>query len=113
MAWTLFKDSFSGGALTNPPYEYIYVEAPEEEARVVFEREFTHPDNATCPCCGPDYMVDEQPTLEQLSAFERGCYWDSETKSYLEVARDDYRPLFSLDDWIRRPDVMVIYREMF
>lgn len=39
MAWTRFMDLHSGGETKIPPYEYIFIEAPEEEARKIFEQQ--------------------------------------------------------------------------
>jgi hypothetical protein len=52
---------------------HIYIEAPEEEAMVIFYNRFgRNPHRVTCTCCGEDYSVTEYPTLEIATAFERG-----------------------------------------
>lgn len=72
--WTRFMDMHSGGGCKEPPYEYIYIEAPEEEARVIFYNRFGHnPDRVTCTCCGEDYSTGESETLAQSSAYDRRC----------------------------------------
>lgn len=58
MVWTEFFDKASGGS-GRTRYSAIYIEAPEEEARRVFAKRFSDPDNVTCECCGPDYDVEE------------------------------------------------------
>ena len=67
-------DMRSGGGAKLKPFEYIYIEAPEKEARIIFYRRFhRNPDRVTCTCCGPDYSVTESENLEQATAYERGC----------------------------------------
>jgi transcription initiation factor IIE alpha subunit len=63
--WTKFFDMCSGGS-EKTDWSIIYIELPEDEARVYFEDKFgLDPDNFTCSCCGRDftvYEVDEEPT---------------------------------------------------
>ena len=47
--WTLFWDMASGGDTKEEPYENIYIEAPEEEAKVIFYNRFGHnPERVSC-----------------------------------------------------------------
>ena len=63
MTWTQFWDMHSGGSLKEQ-WQYIYIEAPEDEARVIFYNRFDHsPDRVTCTCCGEDYSVSEDADL--------------------------------------------------
>lgn len=74
MAWTQFMDMHSGGGTKEEPYQHIYIEAPEDEAKTIFYNRFGHsPDRVTCTCCGSDYSVSESPTLRQATAYERNC----------------------------------------
>lgn len=67
-----FFDMHSGGGCKEPPYEQIYIEAPEEEAKIIFYNKFGHsPDRVSCTCCGEDYAVYEDDTLEESTAFDR------------------------------------------
>ena len=34
--WTRFMDMHSGGGTKEKPFEYIYIQAPEKEAKVIF-----------------------------------------------------------------------------
>lgn len=69
---TLFWDMHSGGGLKEPPYHLIYIELPEEKARVYFYNQFGHsPDRVTCTCCGPDYAVYESASLLEASEYHR------------------------------------------
>lgn len=71
--WTQFWDMHSGGG-QKEKWAHIYIEAPEAEAKRVFFNRFGHnPDRVTCTCCGPDYSVTEEPTLEQLTGHHRNC----------------------------------------
>lgn len=91
MIWTQFWDTHSGGGCKEPPYEKIYIEAPEDEAKVIFYNRFGHnPERVTCTCCGGDYSISESVSLEQASGYHRKC--DS-----LETPRDE-------DGRFRRPD---------
>lgn len=72
--WTQFWDMHSGGGTKEPPYDKIYIEAPEGEARVIFFNRFGHnPERVTCTCCGDDYSIDESPSLKRLTGYHRGC----------------------------------------
>ena len=72
MSWTHFWDMHSGGGLKEPPYDHIFIEAPEEEAKRVFYNVFGHnPERVSCTCCGEDYSVYEYEDLEKASEFHR------------------------------------------
>jgi hypothetical protein len=108
--WTRFMDMHSGGGTKEPPYEYIYIEAPEAEAKVIFYNRFGHnPERVTCTCCGDDYSIKEDETLEQSTGYERGCAWDKDG-GYIERPREEsYRPKYvALDDYLKRDDILVI-----
>lgn len=91
--FTRFMDMHSGGETKVPPYEYIYIEAPEQIARAVFESRFErNPAYITCHCCGEDYMTSEAESLEMATAYDRDCK-------------------ISLEDYCKRPDVLVIYKD--
>jgi len=73
--WTHFMDMHSGGG-QKEKWAHIYIEAPENEARVIFYNKFGHnPDRVTCTCCGNDYSVIESDNvfLEQFS-YKRWCH---------------------------------------
>lgn len=74
MTWTQFMDMYSGGGLKEKDYNYIFIEAPEAEAKIIFYNRFGHsPDRVSCTCCGDDYSVTESPDLREATAYERGC----------------------------------------
>jgi hypothetical protein len=84
MPWTRFMDMHSGGGCKEN-FERLYVEAPEAEAKIIFFNRFGHnPDRVSCTCCGPDYSIDEEPTLAEASAYDRGCAWDKAKGGYVE-----------------------------
>jgi len=71
--WTQFMDMHSGGD-QKLAWAYIFIEAPKEEAKVIFYNRFgRNPQCVTCTCCGEDYSISEAPTLEQATAYHRGC----------------------------------------
>jgi len=72
MTWTHFHDMHSGGGIKEPPYGHIYIEAPKEEAEIIFYNRFGHsPNRVTCTCCGEDYSVSEHADLTQATGYER------------------------------------------
>lgn len=71
--WTRFMDMHSGGG-SKERWEYIFIEAPEKEAKIIFYNRFGHnPDRVTCTCCGEDYSISESHTLAQATGYERCC----------------------------------------
>jgi len=132
--WTRFMDMHSGGGTKEQGYEYIYIEAPQEEAEVVFYNRFGHsPSRVSCTCCGDDYSVTERAgELSEVTAFERNCdyaYFDTKGREvplekawvrgrgmkkgyacgYVERSRYDFLDVIPLDEWLNRGDVLVIY----
>lgn len=74
MPWTHFNDMHSGGGTKVDGYEHIYIEADRETATAVFYNRFGRsPERVTCTCCGPDYSIEEKPTLKQATGYERNC----------------------------------------
>jgi hypothetical protein len=71
MPWTHFWDMYSGGG-KKEPWSHIYIEAPEEEAKVIFYNRFGHsPERVSCTCCGGDYSITEYKTLAQATEYHR------------------------------------------
>jgi len=71
--WTQFWDMHSGGG-SKEKWTQIFIEASEDEARIIFYNRFNHnPDRVSCTCCGSDYSISEYESLEQATAFHRGC----------------------------------------
>lgn len=108
--WTRFMDMHSGGGCKEKPYEYIYIEAPEDEACSVFYSRFGHnPSRVSCTCCGDDYSISEEPDLTQATAYDRGCRWVSQKGEgggghYADEPDDSTwrREYIPLDDFIAR-----------
>lgn len=115
--WTRFMDMHSGGNLKEEQ-QYIYIEAPEEQAKSVFYAIFGHnPERVTCTCCGDDYSIGQSADLEQASAFNRNCHYDTTERKYVErvgdspwAQREGHVPLA---DYLQHKDVRVIYAEDF
>ena len=69
--WTEFFDMHSGGG-SKEKFEHIYIEAPKEQAEVIFYNRFGHnPNRVSCTCCGQDYSVFESDTLEEATEYTR------------------------------------------
>jgi hypothetical protein len=129
--WTQFWDMHSGGGLKEAPYSQIYIEAPEDEAALIFYNRFGHnPYRVSCTCCGEDYSLDTKDTLAEVSAYQRGCryaYFDADGKEikgkgknkavkhgYIEEkdpnAFSDNK-FMSVEEYEKRKDVLVIRKE--
>jgi hypothetical protein len=91
MTWTRFMDMHSGGS-QKEDFAKLYIEAPRAEALAIFYNRFGHnPERVTCTCCGDDYSISESETLEQATAYDRGCGWSEETGGYVEEPPTNYR----------------------
>jgi len=67
--WTHFGDMHSGGG-TKEDWGHIFIEAPEEEARIIFYNRFGHnASRISCTCCGEDYSVSEKETLAECAGW--------------------------------------------
>ncbi len=94
--WTRFMDMHSGGN-QKLDWAYIYIEAPEAAAREIFEGKFgRNPYNVTCDCCGEDYSISEDETLEQATKYNRYRYNNTE---------------LPLDEYVKDPTILVICKE--
>lgn len=108
--WTRFMDMRSGGR-QKEKWSHIYIEASEQEAKVIFYNRFGHnPDKVTCTCCGNDYSINEEVSLEQATAFERNCKWNEEANCYSEEQgiKFTYSAYEPLDKYIAHKTVLVI-----
>jgi hypothetical protein len=109
--WTKFWDMHSGGG-QKEKWAMIFIEAPEDEAKIIFYNRFGHnPERVTCTCCGDDYSISEEKSLEQATAFHRNCKYDGKN-GYIEQA-DEGRgyagKYVSLDEYLSSGDVLTIY----
>lgn len=135
--WTQFWDMHSGGGCKEDPYDKIYIEAPEEEAKVIFYNRFGHnPERVTCTCCGSDYSISEEESLEVATAYHRNCAYayfhkktgkrfegksyydrpDNWTKwdgRYIEESRNDgySSPYMTVEEYAKLPSVLIIRKE--
>lgn len=104
MAWTKFVDMHSGGG-QKLDWAYVYIEAPESEAEVIFYKRFgRNPHKVTCTCCGPDYSLTESEDLAQATGFERGCEVDGKSGQYVERPATEYafNKFCTLEDYIMK-----------
>ena len=107
MKWTQFMDMHSGGGLKEP-YTHIYIEAPADEAIVIFYNRFGHnPNRVTCTCCGEDYSITESESLEQATAFARGCAYGK--GGYTEKPDEEWGKTYTpLNEYLPRENTLVI-----
>jgi hypothetical protein len=112
--WTRFMDMHSGGD-SKEKAEYIFIEAPESEAKVIFYEKFGHdPERVSCACCGQDYSItagEKEEDLAQITGLERGCrnlksprYKRGKNKGlYKKVKDPEFRAHFYLEDGEKPP----------
>lgn len=135
--WTHFWDMSSGGG-DKEDWSHIFIEAPREKAEIIFYNRFGHnPNRVTCTCCGPDYSINEEVSLEKATAWHRGCMYGYEDKAgnlipkekawipgkgvIKEVAKEGYlerpdpkqtyRSYQPLEEYLSSGDVLVIRAE--
>lgn len=111
--WTNFWDMHSGGS-QKEKWNRIYIEAPEEEAIKIFYHRFGHnPNRVTCTCCGEDYVIDSQETLEKLTAFERNCAWSEDGNTLIEEQDTNFSHgnYMTLEDYCKLDSVLIITKE--
>lgn len=66
--WTRLWDMHSGGG-AKEGFEVCFIEAPEEEAKLIFYNRFGHsPERVTCTCCGADYSISTHDSLCEATA---------------------------------------------
>lgn len=93
--WTHFWDMHSGGG-QKEKWGHIFIEAPEDEAKIIFYNRFGHnPERVTCTCCGDDYSISEGEDLLQITGYHRNC-------QSLETPRDTKTGLYKNDDPVIR-----------
>lgn len=108
MKWTKFWDMHSGGR-SKEKWDIIYIQAPEEEAKLIFYNRFGHnPERVTCTCCGEDYSISEGNSFEQISGFHRNCAF--ENNKYVE-RKGEYGDYIPVKDYVKRSDILVIKSE--
>lgn len=108
--WTQFWDMHSGGGLKEK-WDKIYIEAPENEAKVIFYNRFGHnPERVTCTCCGEDYSISSNEDLAQLTAYQRNCRFSKKENKYIEK-KGDYREYMTLDEYLKEESVLFIRAE--
>ena len=108
--FTRFMDMHSGGGTQMSPYEYIYIEAPEDEAKVIFYNRFGfNPERVTCTCCGNDYSISCEETLAKASAYDRGCEYSEGEYVERPQTRGYGNKYVSVDEYMKRNDVLVIH----
>ena len=110
--WTHFWDMHSGGG-SKEKWGHIYIEAEQEEAKKVFYSRFGHnPERVSCACCGEDYSISSDESLEQLTGYHRNCGWDEKTRKYIESCRVEYGQTYlTLEDYKKEKDVLFISSE--
>lgn len=109
--WTQFMDMHSGGE-QKLAWAYIYIEAPRDEAELVFQNRFSrNPNRVTCTCCGPDYSISEEETLQRLTAFERNCAWTEDGNGYEErqnERRSYAGPYMTVDEYVEKSGALFV-----
>ena len=105
--WTRFMDMHSGGN-QKLDWAYVYIEADEDEAVAVFQNRFGRdPYWVTCDCCGGDYSISTNATLEEATAYDRGCAWID--GAWREQQGQRHTPYQTLDEYLENSKNMVLY----
>jgi hypothetical protein len=104
-------DMHSGGG-QKEKHSYIYIEAPEQEAKLIFYNRFGHnPDRVTCTCCGEDYSIRDSETFEQSSGYDRGCAYSEAQDAYIErtsTCKFRTQSYQTVPEYRANPNVLVI-----
>lgn len=97
LTWTRFYDMHSGGG-QKVSHDIVYVQAKSEDcAKEIFQEKFDRdPEGETCDCCGPDYSISTEVSLEELTKPHR-------LKSF------DSRDLIPLGDYKKSGEALFIY----
>jgi hypothetical protein len=108
--WTQFWDMHSGGR-QKLEWARIYIEAPQDEAAVIFQNRFgRNPHRVTCTCCGPDYSIDCGETLAKVSAYHRNCAWVGEGYAEHSDPKRSYAgPYLTVDEYIANSGMHFIF----
>ena len=106
--WTQFWDMHSGGD-RKEQWNLIYIEAPVDEAKVIFYNRFGHnPERVSCTCCGPDYRIEQGDDLYQLTAYWRGCEHDGEKYVERQAALFAVQDYQTLEQYLHSKDAFFI-----
>ena len=94
-------------------WSMIYIEASSrDEAETVFYNRFgRNPNRVTCTCCGGDYSISIEDTLEEASAYHRGCAYDREAKKWVDKPskeRYSFNNYATLEEYKKQEDVLII-----
>lgn len=104
--WTHFWDMHSGGD-QKLDWAHIFIEAPEAEAMQIFKDRFGRdPYNVTCDCCGSDYSVSENQSLEAVTKFHRRGEFNGKVFRKTSCGEE----LLTVEEYVQNPDVLVLYR---
>ncbi len=112
--WTQFHDMHSGGG-AKEKWGRIYIQAPEDEAAIIFYNRFGHnPHRVTCTCCGNDYSLTESEDLHQATGYERNCHYSDTEKKYIEeksYGRRSFssKPYVTLEEYLRDENAHFIF----
>jgi hypothetical protein len=93
---TRFMDMHSGGKLKTP-FTHIYIDEPLKKAVGTFKNLFKRdPNNITCKCCGEDFIYEQYDSLEEATAYDRGCDLNKYQRAYdLKTAKISMEEYFS------------------
>ncbi len=109
--WFQFSDVRTAGYLKTK-FKDIYIKAnSESDAIKIFEDKFNiSPYDSACDCCGYDFWISEDDSLEELTANDRNCDYDYELKKHIErQSKQSYHGEYlTLDEYLKKEDVCII-----
>jgi hypothetical protein len=104
-------DMHSGGSLKEK-WQYIYIEAKEDDAKTIFYNRFGHnPERVTCTCCGEDYSISESKTFEQAAGHDMGWHFDEKKDKYINKpskGRFSFTDYMTAKEYRKSKDILVI-----
>lgn len=107
-----FWDTGSGGTLKAPPYKMIYIEALslKDAVNIFVERFDVDPYNVSCRCCGQDYSIESNESLEILTCFNRNAHYNETEERYIEEQDPEktWAEYVSLEEYLKQPNVLLI-----
>lgn len=110
--WTQFWDMHSGGGTKEGKFEKIYIEAPEDEAKIIFYNRFGHdPEDIGCSCCGENYSISEYETLARATAYERKANYENPDEPAKKWNSESLETMIALEDYIKSEWVLLVKAE--
>lgn len=116
--WTKITNNYNGGSAFMP-YDYVFIEADENDACMIFATKFVVDHrNEVCDCLFDNLNVDSGPSIKSLTVYDRGCEYDKSKGEWVESQRlgaESWNPYISVEDFLikNRDKVLIIRKHEF